>query len=101
MKSDMFGELLQKNKELEEQFIRLNDSAMQLLEIDKEHQKINGELREENKKLKKVIRIFKELLKSKRLEYKRTIPLNEDFYLAYGNVLGLLDELLEREQLND
>lgn len=55
MTSEMFRELLQRNKELEEQFIRATDSAMQLLEIDKEHQRINGELREENKRLNNII----------------------------------------------
>lgn len=55
MTREMFSELLQRNKELEEQFIRATDSAMQLLEIDKEHQRINGELREENKRLNNII----------------------------------------------
>lgn len=55
MNSDILGELLQRNKELEEQFIRATDSAMQLLKIDKEHQRINGELREENKRLNNII----------------------------------------------
>lgn len=56
MTSEMFRELLQRNRELEEQFIRATDSAMQLLEIDKEHQRINGELREENKRLKDILK---------------------------------------------
>ena len=56
MTSDIFGELLEKNKQLEEQFIKATDSAMQLLEIDKEHQRINGELREENKRLKDILK---------------------------------------------
>ena len=51
MKNDILGELLERNKALEDQFNKMNDSALQLMEINKEHQRINGELREENKRL--------------------------------------------------
>lgn len=47
----MEEKLIEKTIELEEAFNKTTDSALQLMEINKEHQRINGELREENKRL--------------------------------------------------
>lgn len=51
----MESELLMRVKELEDAFNKTTDSALQLMEINKEHQRINGELREENKRLNNII----------------------------------------------
>lgn len=48
-------ELLTRIKELEDAFNKTTDSALQLMEINKEHQRINGELREEIERLNKTI----------------------------------------------
>lgn len=61
-------ELLTRIKELEDAFNKTTDSALQLMEINKEHQRINGELREENKRLNNIINKLKAILKSKGYE---------------------------------
>ena len=113
MKSEMFRELLQRNKALEEQFIRATDSAMQLLEIDKEHQRINGELREENKRLKNQNKSINEVYELTKKEYIRLnniinelemflkegtelatgCGITTEYIYAYENALDKLQEL--------
>lgn len=92
MTREMFSELLQRNKELEEQFIRATDSAMQLLEIDKEHQKINGELREENKRLNNIINELEMFLKEG-TELATGCGITKEYIYAYENTLDKLQEL--------
>lgn len=94
MTREMFSELLQRNKELEEQFVRATDSAMQLLEIDKEHQRINGELREENKKLKNIIEEIEEYIKNRM----RLQPNTIDLYTLDKMTLIKLQELKDSDK---
>lgn len=91
MKNDILGELLEKNKQLEDQFNKMNDSALQLMEINKEHQRINGELREENKRLqeeatymtKKAYDFFSALLDIKEILKKQSRSLDWEPWSTY------------------
>lgn len=69
--------------ELEDAFNKTTDSALQLMEINKEHQRINGELREENKKLQEDISNYVKVVLHDRKEIDRLNNKIEELMTLY------------------